>query len=114
MDVVINANEYDCKRPKLKIPLPDDPVIREAIYEKYFATEEWEINLDKRTAELKRMANYCGLNFTELEDLPLSTYLLIRRDSWIDSMQQTEEAKEVLKNIIRLGRKDADKNLKRG
>lgn len=114
MDVVINANEYDCKRPKLKIPLPDDPVVREAIYEKYFATEEWEINLDKRTAELKRMSDYCGLTFLELEELPLSTYLLIRRDSWIDSMQQTEEAKEVLKNIIRLGRKDADKNLKRG
>lgn len=114
MDVVINANEYHCKRPKLKIPLPDDPVIREAIYEKYFITEEWEINLDKRTAELKRMSDYCGLTFLELEELPLSTYLLIRRDSWIDSMQQTEEAKEVLKNIIRLGRKDADKNLKRG
>lgn len=89
-------------------------MVREAIYEKYFAPEEWEINLDKRTAELKRMSDYCGLNFLEIEDLPLYTYLQIRRDSWLDSMQKTEEAKEVLKNIIRLGRKDADKNLKRG
>mgnify|MGYP000869822158 FL=1 len=89
-------------------------MVREAIFEKYFATEEWEQNLDKRTAELKRMSDYCGLNFLEIEDLPLYTYLQIRRDSWLDSMQKTEEAKEVLKNIIRLGRKDADKNLKRG
>ena len=89
-------------------------MVREAIYEKYFATEEWEINLDKRTAELKRMSDYCVVNFVEIEDLPLYTYLQIRRDSWLDSMQKTEEAKEVLKNIIRLGRKDADKNLKRG
>lgn len=113
MDIIISTYERNCERPKLKIPLPDDPIIREAIYEKYFAVEEWEHSYDKRTSEYKRMSDYCGLTFIELEELPLSVFLLIRKDSWIDSMQQSQESKEVLKNILRLGRTDADKDLKR-
>ena len=74
--------------------------------------EEWEERLDMRSAELKRMSDYCGLTFLELEELPLSLYLMVRRDSWISSMLKTEESREVLKAITRLERKDADRDLK--
>ncbi|MBU0279213.1 MULTISPECIES: hypothetical protein [unclassified Gemella] len=87
---------------------------REAIFDKYFACEEWEKVFDAKTYEFKRMRDYSGFSFDELANLPISLFLQIKRDSWIHSMKQSPESAEVLKNIYRLGRKEADKNLSRG
>lgn len=59
------------------------------------------------------MSDYSGISFQELEELPISIFLLLKKDSWIHSMQQSEESIEVLKNIQRLNRTKADKDVKR-
>lgn len=80
----------------------------EAIVKKYFAIEEWEKDLDCKTYELKRMHNYTGMSFEKLLSLPLSAFLYLRRESWIDSFKQSEEGRETLKSIWRLGQTKAD------
>lgn len=54
------------------------------------------------------MSEYSGLDFKKLRSLPLSLYLIIKRDSWINSMKSTEDGREVLKAIWRLNQKKAD------
>lgn len=90
------------------IPLPRDPEVRRAVTDKYFTKEEWEGEIQAQTVELKRMSNYCGAPMLELEDLPLSLFLLIKRDSWIESMMHSDESREVLKNIWRLQQTEPD------
>ncbi|XVG95811.1 hypothetical protein ACGCUP_00860 [Eubacteriales bacterium KG125] len=88
--------------------MPDDPQVRHAIFRKYFNSEEWEAEFTQHTAELKRMARYADCSIFEIENLPLTLYLIIKKDSWIDSMQATEDGKAVLKDIWRLQQKHAD------
>lgn len=80
----------------------------EAIVKKYFAREEWEKDLDCKTYELKRMHNYTGMSFEKLLSLPLSAFLYLRRESWIDSFKRSEEGRETLKSIWRLSQTKAD------
>ena len=54
------------------------------------------------------MKDYTGLNFIELKLLPLSLYLLYRRDSWINYMMETEKGREFLKDVKRLQETKAD------
>lgn len=51
------------------------------------------------------MSEYSKLSFEELFNLPYSFYLLIRKDSWIDSMRRSEEGEEILKKLWRLQQK---------
>lgn len=88
--------------------MPLDPKVREAIFNKYFNNEKWEKELTQITAEKKRMANYCGCSLFDLENLPLILYLVIKRDSWLESMNATEEGRQVLKDIWRLQQTSAD------
>lgn len=90
------------------IPLPRDKKIRKAVVTKYFATENWEREMASSTSELKRMSDYSGVPLLDLERLPLSLFLLIKRDSWIESMMKTETSREVLKNIWRLSQTEPD------
>lgn len=60
------------------------------------------------TAELKRIANYTGLNFDQVRQLPWGAFLLYRRDSWIDVMKKTEDGRNILKTIWRLQQTEAD------
>ena len=60
------------------------------------------------TAELKRIANYTGLNFDQVRQLPWGAFLLYRRDSWIDVMKKTEDGRNVLKTVWRLQQTEAD------
>lgn len=72
--------------------------------------EEWEENYLLCNSEIKRISRYSGLNFNEVLDLPYSLYLLFRKDSWIDSLNRTEEGKEFLKTLWRLQQTKADTN----
>lgn len=48
------------------------------------------------------VAEYAGLSFEEIEDLPLETWLILRRDAMITKMRQTEKGREYLANAWRL------------
>lgn len=60
------------------------------------------------TSEQKRMINYANCSLFELLNLPLTIYLLIKKDSWIESMNATEDGREALKDFWRLGQTKAD------
>ena len=40
--------------------------------------------------------------------MPYSYFLLLNRESWIDSYQTSKEGREILKNLWRLQQKEAD------
>lgn len=85
------------------IPLPADPRVREAIFAKYFSQrEDWEGELQEHLIERRRMSDYSGTPILELGALPLSLFLVIKRDAWIASMRATEAGREALKAIWRL------------
>lgn len=86
--------------------LPDE--YREAFAEKYFQSEGWEKSYIMRTSELRRISRYSGLSFTEILNLPYPLFLLLRRDSWIDSWMQNPDGREFLKNLWRLKQTGAD------
>ncbi|WP_288868810.1 hypothetical protein [uncultured Parvimonas sp.] len=60
------------------------------------------------TSEQKRMSDYAKCSLFDLYNLPLPLYLLIKKDSWIDSMNSTEEGREALKDFWRLSQTKAD------
>lgn len=70
--------------------------------------EEWEKSYFLTTSELRRISLYTRLNFNEVQDLPLSEYLLYNRDSWIDSWNKGEEGRKFLKSLWRLQQTEAD------
>ena len=84
------------------------PEFRHAFDEKYFHAEDWEKNYRIHTGELRRISRYSGLNFNEILNLPYPLFLLLRRDSWIDSWMQNPEGREFLKNLWRLKQTEAD------
>ncbi len=90
------------------IPLPSDPKVREAIIDKYFDTEQWESQYDTSTSEIKAISDYSGLTFNEVLNLPLSLYLLYRRDAWIHNNMRSEKGKEFLKALWRLRQTEPD------
>ncbi len=99
--------EYDFGK-KLRIPLPSDPKVCAALAAKYCPQEKWEGEFTEDLFELKRMVRYSKLNFLELYNLPLSVFLLIRRDSWIGLMKETENGRELLATIWRLSQTEPD------
>ena len=48
------------------------------------------------------MADYSGYTISQLYELPVGAFLLIKRDSWTNSMKQSEEGLEILKRIYQL------------
>lgn len=82
--------------------------MRRAVAAKYFSNEAWEDAYQMATAEENRMAKYAGCSLLSLQDLPLSLYLLIKKDSWIESMHTSEESREVLATLWRLQQTKAD------
>ncbi|MFM1538793.1 MULTISPECIES: hypothetical protein [Helcococcus] len=88
--------------------MPQNTIVRKAIKQKYFKNEEWEENFLQSSSELKRMSDYAGCSLFDLLNLPLPVFLLIKRDSWLDSMNKTEDGREVLKDLWRLGQTKAD------
>jgi len=62
------------------------------------------------TLEINRISKYSGLNFNEVLNLPYSMYLLLKKDSWVDSCGKTEEGRGFLKTLWRLQQTKADTN----
>ena len=90
------------------IPLPQDPAIREAIIAKYFDVEEWEGDYDCSTYEVKAISDYTGLNFDEVLELPISLYLLYKKEAWLHNNLRTEAGRKFLKDIWRLQQTEPD------
>lgn len=76
--------------------------------EKYIDTESWEDSYSISTSVIKRVSNYTGLNFKEVLELPYSFFMLLNKDSWIDSWGRNSEGREFLKNLWRLQQTGAD------
>ncbi len=60
------------------------------------------------TADYKAVADYTRLSFSELDRLSYPEYLLYRRDSLLYTLRQSENGREALSALWRLGRQDAD------
>ena len=58
----------------------------------------------------KLVADYTGLNFLEIEELPIDTYFLLLRDAFIYDRQKTEAGREYLENCWRLEQTEPDRN----
>ncbi|NFO71974.1 hypothetical protein FDC51_17815 [Clostridium botulinum] len=82
--------------------------IGEAITEKYFPTDEWECEFMNKTADIKAISEYTGLNFNEVYNLPYSLFLLYKKESWIHGIKQTEKGREFLKTLYELNQTKAD------
>ena len=57
---------------------------------------------------IKRISEYTGLNFNEVLNLPYSYFLLLNKESWVDSYMHSEKGMDVLKNLWRLQQTKAD------
>lgn len=104
------AFKKGARRPKLKIPLPVDKKIRDAIIAKYFASDEWESEYTLLSGELKAIADYTGLSIREVTDLPISLFLLFKKDSWIANNLKSQQGRDFLKDLHRLQQTKADVN----
>ena len=78
------------------------------------STEEWEKTYSLSTSTLRRISLYTGLNFKEVQNLPLSEYLLYNRDSWIDSWNKGDKGRDFLKTLWRLQQTSSDDKAIRG
>jgi len=60
------------------------------------------------SSEEKAIADYSGLTIKEVQDLPMSLFLLYRRDAWIRNNMKTKEGQEFLKALWRLNQTEPD------
>ena len=56
------------------------------------------------------VADYSGLNFVQIEDLPIDVYLLLLRDAFIYRQERTEKGREYLTNCWRLEQTKPDRH----
>ena len=56
----------------------------------------------------RRISRYSGMSFNELVDVPYSYFLLLNKESWIDSYMQFEDGRELLKTLWRLKQTEPD------
>lgn len=90
------------------IPLPRNNKIRNAIVEKYFAREEWEEKYDETTGEIKAIIDYSGLSYNEVINLPISLFLLLKKDAWLNTLKTSQSGREFLQTLYTLQRTDPD------
>lgn len=55
------------------------------------------------------VAEYTGLSFQEIKQLPYVEYLTYRRDAFIDRLNQSETGQEYLRNAWRLEQTEPDR-----
>lgn len=55
------------------------------------------------------MAEYTGLNIYEVEEMDFLDYLILRRDAFIDRLNQSEEGREYLDKAWRLEQSKPDR-----
>ncbi len=75
---------------------------------KYAPEESWGDAFEISTATHRRVAEYSGYDFAAQCDLPYSAFLLLVRDSWLDSYMRSDEGRQILKDISRLQQTKAD------
>ncbi len=57
---------------------------------------------------IKRVSDYSRLDFHEVLELPYSYFLLLNKESWIESYMSYEKGREILKTLSRLQQTKAD------
>lgn len=70
--------------------------------------EDWERAYSQKTSVLNRISRYSGFDFDEILNLPYSYYLLLSKESWIDSYLRTEGGSKILKDLWRLQQTEMD------
>lgn len=60
------------------------------------------------SGELKAIADYTGLSINEVRNLPISLFLLYKKDAWIFNHSRTEKGKEFLQALWRLQQTNPD------
>ncbi len=70
--------------------------------------EEWESDYDTSSSEIKAISDYSRLSFNEVMNLPISLFLLLRKDAWMHNNMQSEKGKEFLKALWRLRQTEPD------
>ena len=71
-------------------------------------SDEWEGEYTLLSGELKAIADYTGLSIKQVNNLPLSLFLLFKKDSWIANNLKSQQGRDFLKDLHRLQRTDAD------
>lgn len=89
------------------MPIPSEKIFN-AIYKKHYKVEKWAESYTTTTSNYKRISQYTGLNFNEIDNLPFENYLLYNRDSWIDSFTHDETGLNFLKDLWRLQQTESD------
>jgi len=89
------------------LPIPPEKIFN-AIYKKHYKVEKWAENYTTTTSNYKRISQYTGLNFNEIDNLSFEKYLLYNRDSWIDSFTHDETGLNFLKDLWRLQQTESD------
>lgn len=56
------------------------------------------------------MADYTGLNIYQVEELDYIDYLILRRDAFIDKLNQSEEGRKYLDKAWRLEQTEPDRD----
>lgn len=80
-----------------------------ALTDNFFKKEKWETEItNSSTSTEKIIADYTGLKFPEIYNLPYSEYLLYRHDAWVANMMQSDEGKEFMQTCWRLQQTNAD------
>lgn len=67
------------------------------------------MHYDVYTRGEKMVADYSGLNFIEIEDLPIDVYMLLLRDAFIYKQEQSEEGRKYLANCWRIEQTEPDR-----
>lgn len=78
------------------------------MFAKYYQIEEWEKSYESCTGELKAIVDYTGLSIDIVTQLPISLFLLFRKDAWIFSQNKSEEGRKMMKDFWRLQQTKAD------
>ena len=55
------------------------------------------------------VADYTGLNFVQIEELPIDVYMLLMRDAFIYKSERTEEGRKYLENCWRMEQTKPDR-----
>lgn len=87
----------DRKKPKLKIP--------------YYPQSEGDTvsHYQITTIGEKLVADYTGLNFVQVEELPIDVYMLLMRDAFIYKSERTEKGQKYLENCWRMEQTKPDR-----
>lgn len=71
--------------------------------------EEKPWDYEVETEEIKKVADYTGLNFAEVTELDCYTFRLLFRDAYITELKKTEQGREYLEDCYLLTQTEPDR-----